>query len=119
MTVHVAAQRDYRLAALLRFERRAFAAKVRMSRALLGWSQSEFGARVGLTQRSIHKLERGETEPRRSTVYAIEEVWRQKGLVFEDLGDGGFRAIVRASLVDDPARRPGFDLGVTAISRRA
>jgi ribosome-binding protein aMBF1 (putative translation factor) len=51
------------LAELIRLERRAFAAKIRMARAVIGWSQSEFASRVGLTQRSVHKLEQGETEP--------------------------------------------------------
>jgi predicted transcriptional regulator len=36
--------------------------------------------RVGLAQRAIHKLEEGDTEPRRTTERAIEEVWRQEGI---------------------------------------
>lgn len=84
------------LAHLMRMERLAFAAKVRLARAVAGLSQSDLAARVGMTQRSIHKLEQGGTEPRRSTVIAIEMVWREYGIEFEDLGDGGFRAIVRA-----------------------
>jgi hypothetical protein len=78
-----------------------------------------------LTQRAIHKLEQGETEPRRATVHAIEEAWRNQGIEFEDLSDGGFRVIVRSSLLNRPAagharRNPrGLDLGVTAISRRS
>ena len=67
MTMHVAPH-SRELAELIRLERRAFAAKVRMARAMLGWSQSELGAHVGLTQRAIHKLEQGDTEPRRATV---------------------------------------------------
>ena len=47
----------------IRVERHAFAAKIRLARAVLGWSQSELGRRVGLTQRAIHKLEQGDTEP--------------------------------------------------------
>lgn len=107
---------------LVRLERRAFAAKVRMARAVLGLSQSEFGARVGLTQRAIHKLEQGETEPRRATVHAIEEMWRREGLAFEDLPDGGFRVTVRPPVLDRPmehvtprARAARRQLGVTAL----
>jgi DNA-binding XRE family transcriptional regulator len=98
---------------LVALERRAFAAKVRMARAVLGWSQSDLGRHVGLTQRAIHKLEQGETEPRRTTVRAIEQVWAHEGLEFEELPDGGFRAIVRAPVLDrahpgpDRRRRPG------------
>jgi transcriptional regulator with XRE-family HTH domain len=85
---------------LIRLERRCFAAKIRAARAILGWSQSEFGQHVGLTQRAIHKLEQGETDPRRTTLRAIEVVWQAQGIEFEDMADGGFRVIVRAHVVD-------------------
>jgi DNA-binding XRE family transcriptional regulator len=121
MTMHVVPHRSRDLLELIRLERRAFAAKVRMARAVLGWSQSEFGAHVGLTQRAIHKLEQGNTEPRRATVHAIEEVWRDQGIEFEDLADGGFRVVVRSAVLDRPEAGPArrrSNLGVTAISRR-
>jgi transcriptional regulator with XRE-family HTH domain len=112
------------LAEHVRLELRAFAAKVRMSRAALGWSQSEFGFRIGMTQRAIHKLEQGETEPRRATVHAIAELWREEGIEFEDSVDGGFRVSVRPSLLDRPvtarARRrhaARVHLGITAQRR--
>jgi transcriptional regulator with XRE-family HTH domain len=111
---------------LIRLERRAFAAKIRVVRAVLGWSQSELGFRVGLTQRAIHKIEQGETEPRRMTIRAIEEVWRNEGVEFEDLPDGGFRVSIRPSLLDRPATAQSrrhhnarAHLGVTAIGYRA
>ncbi len=111
---------------VMRLERRALAAKIRVVRAVLGWSQSEFGFRVGLTQRAIHKIEQGDTEPRRTTVLAIEEVWREAGIEFEDLPDGGFRVSVRAQLLDRPAtvqsrrrRAARVHLGVTAIGHRS
>ena len=114
------------LVELMRLERRALAAKIRVVRAVLGWSQSELGFRVGLTQRAIHKIEQGDTEPRRTTVRAIEEVWRDEGVEFEDLPDGGFRVSVRASLLDRPAtaatrrrRAARVHLGVTAIGHRS
>ena len=53
---------------------------MRLARAVLGWSQSEFGFRVGLTQRAIHKLEQGDTEPRRTTVRAMEIIWREQNI---------------------------------------
>ncbi len=82
---------------VVRLERQYFAAKIRLARAVLGWSQSELGRRVGLTQRAIHKLERGETEPRRTTGRALEQIWREQNIEFEDLADGGFRVSVRPS----------------------
>ena len=96
MTVQVAKQsRDF--TELFRLERHAFAAKIRLVRAVLGWSQSELGVRIGMTQRAIHKLEQGETEPRRTTMRALEEIWRENNIEFEDLADGGFRVSIRAA----------------------
>ena len=124
MTIHVAVHTTRDLAELIRLERRAFAAKIRLARAVLGWSQSELGYRVGLTQRAIHKLEQGETEPRRTTARAIEEIWREQGIEFEDLSDGGFSVQVRAPVLDQPltlqSRRQQASrrqLGVTAGGR--
>ena len=99
-----------------------------MARAVIGWSQSELAFRVGLTQRSIHKLEQGDTEPRRATVRAIELFWREQGIEFEDLADGGFRVLVRSRLLDGPITTPArrhraarTRLGVTSLAayRRA
>jgi transcriptional regulator with XRE-family HTH domain len=121
MTIHVAVNNAHDLVELVRLERRAFAAKIRLARAVLGWSQSELGCRVGLTQRAIHKLEQGETEPRRTTVRAIEEIWREQRIEFEDLADGGFRVHVHAPVLDRPLTAPSRrrqaarrQLGVTA-----
>src|SRR5262245_28918105 len=94
---------------IVRFERQAFAAKIRLTRAVLDWSQTELGRQVGLTQRAIHKLERGETEPRRTTARALEQVWREQKIEFEELADGGFRATIHSS---------ALDLGVTRRSKR-
>jgi transcriptional regulator with XRE-family HTH domain len=103
------------IAELVRLECRVFAAKIRMARALLGWSQSELADRVGLTQRGIHKLEQGETDPRRTTVRAIEAVWKYEGIEFEEAADGGFRVTVRAALID----RSAPDRGAPSVVPRA
>jgi DNA-binding XRE family transcriptional regulator len=91
------------LVELMRLERQAFAAKLRMTRALIGWSQSDLALRVGLTQRSVHKLEQGDTEPRRATVRVIEQLWAEQGIEFEDLTDGGFRVSAHPALFDNCA----------------
>jgi transcriptional regulator with XRE-family HTH domain len=124
MHVETGVSRD--LVELMRLERLAFAAKLRLARAVLGWSQSELGFRIGLSQRAVHKIEQGDTEPRRSTVRAIEEIWRDEGIEFEELGDGGFRVTVRSPVLDRPAtlkarreRKARVDLGVTAIGHRS
>lgn len=93
------------LAELIRQERRGFAAKIRVARAVLGWSQSELAGRAGLTQRAVHKLEQGDTEPRRTTARMIGAILSEAGLEFEDVGDGGFRLVVRPELLDRPAGR--------------
>jgi DNA-binding XRE family transcriptional regulator len=95
--------RSFTRSGALVFDTRAFAAKVRLVRAVCGWSQTELGRRVGLTQRAIHKLEQGRTEPRRSTVQVLEQIWRDQSIEFEDLVDGSFRVNVRASVLDRPA----------------
>ena len=123
--MHNEPRAPYDLSELMQLERRVFAAKVRMARALLGLSQSEFGFRVGLTQRAIHKLEQGETEPRRATVRAIEELWHDHSIAFEDLPDGGFRVSVCPSVFEGPVTARGRRerearrlLGVTATVPR-
>lgn len=83
-------------------ERLEFAAKVRAARALLGWSQAELGQRVGVTQRSINRLEQANVDIRRSTAVAIEEVLREEGVSFEVIQSGGFRIVV----LPRPQRRP-------------
>jgi len=75
-------------------KRVAFAGKVRAARAILGLNQETFGRRIGLTQRSVHRIEQATVQPKARTVYAIEQFWRLHGLTFEDLGDGGFRLVV-------------------------
>ncbi len=105
MPAHLARDASNDLVEHMRLERKAFAAKIRMTRALVGWSQTELAHLVGLTQRSVHKLEQGETEPRRSTVGLIEQLWQKQGIEFEDLADGGFRVRARPELfaAQDPA----------------
>ena len=46
---------------------------VRMARAALGWSQAEFGRFLGMSQRAIHRVEQGHSEPRRTTLLAHRE----------------------------------------------
>src|SRR5262249_23737372 len=101
MPIHPTAH-SHDLGELLRIERHGFAAKIRLARAVLGWSQTELGARIGLTQRAIHKLEQGETEARRTTVQALQGIWREQNIELEELADGGFRVIIRSSVLERP-----------------
>lgn len=83
----------------LRLERSAFGAKLRAARAILGLSQEKVGDRVGLTQRSVHRIEQGLVEPRLRTMLTIEQFWQQHGIAFDDLPDGGFRLAVQGALL--------------------
>lgn len=75
-------------------ERQEFAAKVRAARAVLGWSQAELANRVGVTQRTVNRLEQAGVDIRRSTAVAIENALRAEGIIFEPLPKGGFRMLV-------------------------
>ncbi len=57
-----------------------------------------------------------QTESRRATIRAIEALWREQGIEFEDLGDGGFRVSVRSAVLDrlHPSRRMDFRVGAKA-----
>ena len=83
----------------LRLERASFGAKVRAARAILALSQCEFALQVGLTQKSVHRIEQGLVEPKLRTIANIEQYWRHNGITFEDSPNGGFRLVVAASLI--------------------
>ena len=80
-------------------ERKVFAAKLRTARAILGWTQSDLAARVHLTQRSIHRLEQGQSEPKHATVRAFERLWQETGVIFKDRDDGGFEVAVAGGIL--------------------
>ena len=89
MTVHYLRARDVRdYADRIRSERQVFAAKLRIARAAVGWSQTDLANRIGLSQRAVHKLEQGETEPRRATVLAVEDVLTEAGIAFAETEQG-------------------------------
>jgi transcriptional regulator with XRE-family HTH domain len=116
--MHLRADTQEALVALVQHEQRIFATKIRIARAVLGWSQTDLAQRVGMTQRAIHKLEQGDTEPRRATVLAIEAIWQTEAIAFEDLPDGSFRLLVPYSAIDGDAGRAsaGKDMMRRALS---
>jgi transcriptional regulator with XRE-family HTH domain len=105
--VHLVSARDVRdYADVLRSERQVFAAKLRIARAVLGWSQTELGYRIGLTQRAVHKLEQGDTEPRRATVLAVDDALAEAGIAFAERGDA-LSITVRRTAMAPQQERPG------------
>jgi transcriptional regulator with XRE-family HTH domain len=81
----------------------AFATCVRMARAALNWSQHDLARQLGMTQRSIHRIEQGHCEPRRVTVLAIETLMRGAGVSFEHDANGGVTMSVAAMAVTTQA----------------
>ncbi len=77
-------------------ERLVFARKIRGARAILGWTQTELASRTGLSQPSIHRIERGTGELRHSAVVTLERFFLSVGISFEDLSDGGFRIVFKS-----------------------
>lgn len=84
---------------IMRVERVAFAAKVRAARAVLGLNQDQFAFQVGLTQKSVHRIEQGSVQAKARTIHMIEQFWSSQGISFENLRDGGFRLVVESSVL--------------------
>ncbi|MGE0061327.1 MAG: multiprotein-bridging factor 1 family protein [Xanthobacteraceae bacterium] len=85
----------------------AFATCVRMARAALNWSQHDLARQLGMTQRSVHRIEQGHCEPRRVTVLAIENLLRSAGVSFEHDATGGVTMSVVAVAVTTHAEAAG------------
>ena len=85
-------------------DRLVVAMTVRMARAALGWSQAELGRFLGMSQRAIPRIEQGHSEPRRTTLLAIESLLRKAGFKIEDRGDGGFSMVVPGTMLGELAQ---------------
>ena len=99
-------------------DRLLVAATVRMARAALGWSQAEFGRFLGMSQRAIHRIEQGHSEPRRTTLLAIESLLRKAGFKIEDRVDGGLPWSCRARCWASPRIRSMWPRRASRISGR-
>jgi predicted transcriptional regulator len=62
-------------------------AQIRAARALIGWKQSDLAAASSISVISIKNIERGATDPRSSTLAAIQDAFTKAGVVFLDPGD--------------------------------
>lgn len=66
--------------------------QIRAARALLGWKQTDLATASGVSEISIKNIERGVTDPRASTLRAIQSAFEEAGVIFLDPGvvrDGG------------------------------
>jgi transcriptional regulator with XRE-family HTH domain len=62
-------------------------AQIRAARALIGWKQSELAEQSGVSEISIKNIERGATDPRASTLQAVQAAFDRAGVVFLEPGD--------------------------------
>lgn len=58
------------------------AAQIRAARALLNWKQTDLASASGVSEMSVKNLERGQTDPRISTLSAIESAFTSAGIEF-------------------------------------
>lgn len=83
----------------LRLERQRLGAKLRATRAILNLSQMELASKVGLTQRSIHRLEQAQVDPKRITSRSLERFWESSGITIVDMSDGSFSISVSTAVL--------------------
>lgn len=81
-----------------------FAARMRAARAVLGWSQTELGKRAKITQRAIYRLEKAAVRARHQTEVRINKAFKEAGVAFQELPNGGFEMSVPSDLVNKSAR---------------
>jgi predicted transcriptional regulator len=62
-------------------------AQIRAARALLDWKQTDLAERSGVSEMAIKKIERGVTDPRASTLTAIQAAFEDAGVVMLEPGD--------------------------------
>src|SRR5579863_4908990 len=82
-----------------------FAARMRAARAVLGWSQTELGRRAKVTQRAIYRLEKAAVRARHQTEVRINKAFKDAGVAFQELPNGGFEMSVPSELVTKSARQ--------------
>jgi transcriptional regulator with XRE-family HTH domain len=72
--------------------------QIRAARALLGWTQAELAEASGLSAIGIQAIEKGTSDPRASTLLAIESAFKEAGVVFTNGGEPGVKIVfVRTS----------------------
>lgn len=60
--------------------------QIRAARALLGWKQVDLARESGVSEISVKNIERGATDPRVSTLSALQAAFERAGVVFLDTG---------------------------------
>ncbi|KKK94521.1 hypothetical protein LCGC14_2682010 [marine sediment metagenome] len=63
-----------------------YPAQIRAARAMLGWKQTDLARESGVSEISIKNIERGATDPRTSTLQAIQSAFANADIEFLDPG---------------------------------
>jgi predicted transcriptional regulator len=58
--------------------------QIRAARALIGWRQRDLAKAAGISAIGVKNIERGQVDPRLSTVAAIERAFADAGVLFFD-----------------------------------
>ena len=66
-------------------------AHIRAARALLDITQAELAERVGILKTGLNNIERGNADPKASTLNAIERCLAEAGIEFSNGGEPGVR----------------------------
>jgi predicted transcriptional regulator len=62
--------------------------QIRGARAMLDITQSELARRAGMSKTALHSIERGKSDPKASTLRAIQRVLEAAGAEFDPDGYG-------------------------------
>lgn len=63
--------------------------QIRMARSALKWSVREVATKCGLMPTTVNLIENGKTDPRASTLKAIQDAFEKAGIVFIAENGGG------------------------------
>jgi transcriptional regulator with XRE-family HTH domain len=75
--------------------------QIRAARALLGWTQAKLASASGLSELSIQSIEKSLTDPRASTLGAIERALTAAGVMFTNGDEPGVKLQTTAQFVSD------------------
>jgi transcriptional regulator with XRE-family HTH domain len=72
--------------------------QIRMARAALKWGVRDLAKKSGVLANTVSLIENGKTDPRASTLRAIQDAFEKAGIVFlpENGGGAGVRFKTRA-----------------------
>ena len=63
--------------------------QIKAARGLLGWSQQELADKAIVSLNAVNRLERGQVDPRASTLSAVEKALNRAGVEFLSAGEKG------------------------------